>query len=432
MDVVDERRRAPSVSGARPGQAPVDARRQAGPGPRTRLWPNPVDERPAEPGRRTRLRLDPLHLLRAAASRPRARLRLHLPTVRLAPLPAGASPAARRALRSLLGAVALIGLGLLLADWTHTPAPWPVLAAAETGPASARVDFLNVGRGHAVLVRAGGATALIDGGPAAAGQPLVTWLEQQGIDRLADVVLTSPADAATGGLIPVLQALPVGRLLDGGWTADCALYRSVVALARHRAVPVQRLDAGSTLDLAPGVRLEALLPAAGSPPPANDSVVLRLVDGGVAMLLPGLMGPAQEAQLLRSGRPLQAQVLEVPRHGAAGSIGSGLLEAVRPTVAVVAVPGGDPSLPDASAMGRLAAAGVAILRSDVHGTVEITTDGRALDIRLESSPPLPGNHRTPTAGGFALPSAAPRTGRGGGQGALMPAGAAVVSCAQGA
>ncbi len=294
-----------------------------------------------------------------------------------------------RALRSLLGAAALLLGGFAVVWLSHVPAPWPVLAAAAApAPLDVRADFLAVGRGHAVLVRADGAAVLIDGGAPEAGQPLVDWLRAQGVDRLADVVVTSPTDEATGGLIPVLESLPVGRLLDGGWAADCALYRSLLALAGHRAIPTQRLEQGGTVQLGPGVALQVLLPQAGPPPAANESLVLRLVAGGVAMLLPGEMGATQEAQLLRaaSGGQLRAQVLEVPRHGGPGSVGAGLLESVRPTVAVVEVPENDPSLPDAAAMGRLAAAGVAVLRSDLHGSVALTTDGTHLDIRLVPSP----------------------------------------------
>ncbi len=293
-----------------------------------------------------------------------------------------------RALRSLLGAAALLLAGFGLVWLSRVPPPWPVLAAAEApSPPDVRVDFLAVGRGHSVLVRAGSTAVLIDGGAPEAGQPLVDWLQAQGVDRLTDVVVTSPTDEATGGLIPVLESLPVGRLLDGGWAADCALYRSLLAVAAHRAIPVQRMAQGGAVDLAPGVALHVLLPQAGPPPPASDSLVLRLVAGGVAMLLPGEMGAAQEAQLLRaSGGQLHAQVLEVPRHGGPGSVGAGLIESVRPTVAVVEVPEGDPSLPDVAAMGRLAAAGVAVLRSDLHGSVAVTTDGTHLDIRLEPSP----------------------------------------------
>jgi competence protein ComEC len=280
--------------------------------------------------------------------------------------------------------VALVLAGLGLQRLAGVDVPWPVLAAEETPPV--RVDFLDVGHGHAAFVRAGATALLVDGGGPGAGPGLVAWLQGQGVTRLDGVVLTSPADATAGGLIPVLEALPVGRLYDAGWAADCALYRSLLTLARHRAIPVQRLASGDAVTLAPGARLEALLPPPGAPPAAGDGLVLRLVAGNVALLLAAALGPGQEAALLRSGAPLRADVLELPRQGAAGSLAPGLLEAVRPRLAVVSVPAGDPTLPDAAVVGRLAAAGVPLLRSDAHGSVAVTTDGRALAIRLEPSP----------------------------------------------
>jgi competence protein ComEC len=307
---------------------------------------------------------------------------------RRAPRRLAARADVRRVLLSLAGAALLVAAGFGLVAASHVPPPWPVLAAAAApAPPPARIDFLAVGRGHAVLVRAGAMAVLVDGGAPEAGQPLVRWLRGEGVVRLDAVVVTSPTDDATGGLIPVLESLPVGRVLDGGWAAGCALYRSLLTLATHRAIPVQRMVQGMAIDFGAGVRLQALLPQAGAPPAADESLVLRLVDGGVSVLLPGEMTVVQAPQLLRSaGASLKAQVLEVPRHGGPGSVSADLLASVRPSVAVIEVPPGDPSLPDAAVTGRLAAAGVAVLRSDLHGSVALTTDGAHLDIHLEPSP----------------------------------------------
>jgi competence protein ComEC len=123
-------------------------------------------------------------------------------------------------------------------------------------------------------------------------------------------------------------------------------------------------------------------PAPGPSVTANDqSLVLRLDWRGVSLLLPGDLGPQGEAALLGRAGPLRALVLKVAHHGSRSSSGTPFLRAAQPLVAVVSVGVRNPFRhPSPETLGRLAAAGARVYRTDRDGAVVLETDGQVLRV----------------------------------------------------
>ena len=101
---------------------------------------------------------------------------------------------------------------------------------------------------------------------------------------------------------------------------------------------------------------------------------------------------AEERMLQRNGREaLQADVLKVGHHGSSTSTRAEFLEAVSPSYGVISC-GKDNKYghPHQSALDRLSAAGVQVLRTDEMGTVILQSDkeqiyavGRTVETPLE-------------------------------------------------
>ena len=88
---------------------------------------------------------------------------------------------------------------------------------------------------------------------------------------------------------------------------------------------------GSEIAWHPGVQTRVLNPAAGAEGGDNDrSIVLRLTYGGAALLLAADVERNAESRLIETGAPLDADVLKVVHHGAAGSTSDVLVRAVNP------------------------------------------------------------------------------------------------------
>src|SRR5680860_1713714 len=78
-----------------------------------------------------------------------------------------------------------------------------------------QVHFIDVGQGDATLILApDGQAVLIDGGESGSG--VLSYLKAQGVGRVNLMIATHPHADHIGGLIDVLQALPVDEVVTNG------------------------------------------------------------------------------------------------------------------------------------------------------------------------------------------------------------------------
>lgn len=277
---------------------------------------------------------------------------------------------------------------------------WLALAGLPDG--RLHVYFLDVGQGDAVLIQApDGRQILVDGGPSPTallselGATLPFW------DRSLDlVVLTHPDGDHITGLIPLLDRYRVARVLDthltdtaelaAPWRAGLARY----GIARTLAARGLRLPLGQAqlTVLHPGPR-----PLQGTAADDNNNaIVLRLDYGRTSLLLTGDAEAEAEADMLRAGLPLGADLIKIGHHGSRGATSAVFLAGVAPRWAVIQV-GADNAFghPHPDVLKRLAEAGVTVFRTDRDGRIEVTSDGRALQVKPQRPPSPQAPKETP-------------------------------------
>ena len=281
-----------------------------------------------------------------------------------------------------------IGLGAILVA-ALALGPWLIPADGRL-----RLTMLDVGQGEALLLELpGGERVLVDAGRGGDGgfdvgeRVIAPFLWQRGITRLDAAVMTHGDPDHAGGLGAIFRRFHVGEL----WRTPFAEGGpSLPAGARQRS-----LSRGDQVRLGP-ILLTVLhppaAPLAGSPRgPASDennnSLVLRITWGRLAILLTADLEMEAEAELLRAGLPLGAAILKVGHHGSQFSSTPEFLAAVRPRVALVSVGRGNPHRhPAPAVVAALEAGRTTVYRTDQDGAVEIGSDGETVWVRARGRP----------------------------------------------
>ena len=243
------------------------------------------------------------------------------------------------------------------------PAPPP--------PGCFDLAVLDVGQGLAVVLRTHRRVLLYDSGPAfrgggnAAELVVVPYLRSLGVGAL-DLMVISHGDADhAGGVQTVVDAVEVRQLLAGG-----PLAASVHPQLACRSGQAWLWD---------GVQFSMLHPGLYPRTSDNDaSCVLEVRAGNHAALLTGDIEGAVESHLARIAALSAADVVLVPHHGSRTSSRAALVEATRPSFAIVSSGYGNRwGFPATEVVGRWEDAGAEVLNTATSGaiTLRVCEDG---------------------------------------------------------
>ena len=286
---------------------------------------------------------------------------------------------------SVAGAALQSSLLSTLAIVSGQPAGW--LSDAPR-PGGCALTMFDVGQGDATLLELPDSSrVLVDAG----GQPfgnstfdigsrvLAPALWARGIRRLDALVLTHGDPDHIGGAASVIDDFAPTALWEGIPVLRHAPLQEVLRQARAAGIDVGQHLAGEAWH-AGAARARVLHP----PPPDwerqrvrnDDSIVLEIVYGDVAVLLLGDVGAEVERSILPQLTLARHRILKVGHHGSRTSTSPELLEHWRPQIALISCGRGNTfGHPAPEVLRRLDAIGARIYRTDLDGQVTIETDG---------------------------------------------------------
>ena len=238
------------------------------------------------------------------------------------------------------------------------------------------VHFIDVGQGDSCWLRLpNGDDVLIDGGKPQAGPTVVAYLQSHGVTDIELMVATHGDADHIGGLLDVLEAMPVDvAWLDSQTCTTQTCQDFCQSLSAHDVVTAMvRMGESYAWSAITALALNPSEPLYSDK--NENSIVLRVSYWGIDFLLTGDAETGTEGRMQHSGLPLDAEILKVGHHGSNSSSSAAFLSAVSPQEAIISVGPNSYGHPRPEVLQRLAEVGATIWRTDEVGTVVVWTDG---------------------------------------------------------
>ena len=247
----------------------------------------------------------------------------------------------------------------------------------QYAPPSATV--LDVGQADAILVRQGGAVALVDCG---LDERVVSALVRNNVHHIDAVFVTHWDEDHWGGLPDVLDQFSVGTIA----VAANALEDAPAEVLNRPGVTYRQVARGDTIDIG-AFRARVIWPFDSVDGEGNeDSLVLLLsyVQGGqsLRMLLTGDAELDQEREFVQEVGDID--VLKLGHHGSKVSVDLDLLETLKPELSIASAGEGNRyGHPSDACIDAVKEAGSAFACTIEHGDITVTPTAKGFAMRCQ-------------------------------------------------
>jgi competence protein ComEC len=267
---------------------------------------------------------------------------------------------------------------LLILLWGIVP------TKAEPVPQLMTVAFLNVGQGDATLIRDGnGFDVLVDGGKKGASDYIINYIKEANVDDL-EIVLATHADSDhIGGLIGVIESgeIPIENVYYNGYPGTTQTWIEFSTAVTSAGLNLIEANFPDTYTWG-GIDVQVLNPVEGLVDPDQNkaSIVLRIDYTNSSLILPADIDSSIENLLPNRAETLQADILKVAHHGSKSSTSESFLSDVMPEEAIISVGPNGYGHPAMETISRLDADDIGIWRTDMIGTIFLSTDGESIEL----------------------------------------------------
>lgn len=258
----------------------------------------------------------------------------------------------------------------------------PVANQKAEAAVNLQVNYIDVGQADAMFIQLpNGKNMVIDAGNNADSSTVVNYIRNKGVSRIDYVIGTHPDEDHIGGLDAVINNFSIGKVYMPNHPVSTQTYQDVISAINRKGLSLYTGKAGITLlnTTADGktLKLNMVAPVGSSYNNNNNySIVLRLQYGHTSFLFTGDAETEAENDILNSGATISANILKVGHHGSSTSTSQSFLNRVNPSYAIISVGAGNTyGHPSQTVIDRLKAFGCKIFRTDLQGSIVITTSG---------------------------------------------------------
>ena len=258
-----------------------------------------------------------------------------------------------------------------------TPAPNPITSGVT-------VHYIDVGQGDSILIELPNSRCmLIDAGEKEYGETVANYVKNCGYTAIDFLVITHPHTDHMGGMQYVVENLVIKKVYMPSATNSTKAFENMVKAIQAEGCPVVEAKAGVNILKETDLVIDILAPNGQEYESLNDfSAVVKLTYGQHKFLF---MGDAETKSEKEITADVSADFVKVGHHGSTTSSGSAFVKATGAKYAIIQVgEGNDYNHPKEKIVNRWKDAGATILRTDLDGTIVISTDGTNYHIQTKA------------------------------------------------
>lgn len=258
------------------------------------------------------------------------------------------------------------------------------LEASDNG--NLEVHFIDVGQGSATLIESDGHYMLIDGGDSKYASRLVSYLQDESVNKLDYVIATHYDADHLNGIVGALNSYDADTVIAPDYKAESKVYKSFRSLIKEKNMDITYPVTGTEYKIG-DAEFTILAPNDTHYDDANDySVAIKLVNGENSFIMTGDAEIESEYEMIETGIDLSCDVYLAGHHGSRYSSSEAFLQAMQPeSVVISAGKNNKYGHPSDEAMARINAMGCDVYRTDQLGDIIATSDGKNIKFNVKKS-----------------------------------------------
>lgn len=266
-----------------------------------------------------------------------------------------------------------------------------LLISSIVSAANLSIDVIDIGQGDSTLIiTPDNYVALIDTGDTESWTQLQNELTKDNIYEINTLIITHPHSDHIGNASRVIQNYKVDQVYDNGQLTGSKIYRNYLkSIKNSSSTEYNHLYRGTILSFGDPTKFIVMSPSSDEVSSDKDlnsnSIVGQLQYNNFTMLFTGDCDSERESTILSLyGDSLKSNILKSPHHGSRTASSFNYLQAISPEVATISCGVGNSyGHPHDITLSKYDQLGIKIYRTDLEGTIRITSDGDTYQISTD-------------------------------------------------
>ena len=250
-----------------------------------------------------------------------------------------------------------------------------------------KITFLDVGQGDCTYFEfPDGENMIVDGGQGQVGNYVIEpFLKDKGVNSIDCMILTHPDPDHLSGLCDVIKNFNIAMCFSNGAIQINPIYIDFLKYIKDKNINFKIVKRWDEIDYFKGVKIFILHPDEENfyiYSSNSQSIVFKLIYKDFSILMCGDIESEAEYNIIRERFDLKSDVLKVAHHGSSTSSTEKFLERVKPKITIIEVGHKNQfGHPNTEVLERLEKVGAKIYRTDLNGTIYLTTNGRKIEVK---------------------------------------------------